>query len=144
MFLHQHSGSVLHRIQVLITEKRAKATPSSHPSYHNRVLSDFLQQPDLKEKYGSMARIDHNPNCWNELKKSSFSLKRKNKELIERNWPAVTKRRLYCMRLWARPLGFFFLSCLATFGVWPLTFPARASDPCTLPESNQNRNQSIT
>jgi hypothetical protein len=45
---------------------------------------------------------------------------------------AVTKRRLYCMRLWARPVGFFFLSCLATLGVWPRTFPARAKDPCTL------------
>lgn len=48
----------------------------------------------------------------------------------------MTKRRLYCMRLWARPRGFFFLSCLATFGVWPLTFPARANDPCTLPANN--------
>jgi hypothetical protein len=30
------------------------------------------------------------------------------------------------------------LSCFATFGVWPLTFPARASDPCTLPEKIRN------
>jgi len=47
--------------------------------------------------------------------------------------PAVTKRRLYCIRLWARPRGCFFLSCFATFGVCPLTFPARAREPCTLP-----------
>lgn len=51
--------------------------------------------------------------------------------------PAVTNRRLYCMRLWARPRGFFFLSCFATLGVWPLTLPARARDPCTLPEKTK-------
>jgi hypothetical protein len=49
--------------------------------------------------------------------------------------PAVTKRRLYCMRLCARPFGFFFLSCFATLGVWPRTFPARANEPWTLPAS---------
>lgn len=54
---------------------------------------------------------------------------------------AVTKRRLYCMRLCARPRGCFFLSCFATFGVCPLTFPARASDPCTLPKTS---NQKLT
>lgn len=58
--------------------------------------------------------------------------------------PAVTKRRLYCMRLWARPLGFFFLSCLATLGVCPLTFPARASDPCTFPGERQRQLNTIT
>ena len=53
---------------------------------------------------------------------------------------AVTNRRLYCILLWARPLGFFFLSCFATFGVWPLTFPARANDPWTFPaRSKKNR-----
>jgi hypothetical protein len=46
---------------------------------------------------------------------------------------AVTNRRLYLIRLSARPFGVFGFSCFATFGVWPLTFPARASDPCTLP-----------
>lgn len=61
---------------------------------------------------------------------------KKNDNLGYRGIPAVTKRRLYCMRLWARPRGFFFLSCFATFGVWPLTFPARASDPWTLPAAN--------
>jgi hypothetical protein len=30
-------------------------------------------------------------------------------------------------------LGFFFLSCLATLGVWPRTLPARAREPWTLP-----------
>ena len=35
-----------------------------------------------------------------------------------------TKRRLYLMRLSARPLGVFFLSCLGTLGVWPLTCSA--------------------
>lgn len=58
--------------------------------------------------------------------------------------PAVTNLRLYCMRLCARPLGFFFLSCLATLGVCPLTLPARASEPWTLPTMNKSkdRNQS--
>ncbi len=65
---------------------------------------------------------------WERGKKFEFPL----------NIPAVTKRRLYCMRLWARPVGFFFLSCLATLGVWPRTFPARAKDPCTLPASSQS------
>jgi hypothetical protein len=40
---------------------------------------------------------------------------------------------LYCKRLWARPRGFFFLSCFATLGVCPRTLPARASDPWTFP-----------
>ena len=53
--------------------------------------------------------------------------------------PAVTNRRLYCMRLWARPRGFFFLSCLATLGVWPLTLPARAKDPWTFPEKKKKK-----
>lgn len=57
------------------------------------------------------------------------------------NLPAVTKRLLYWIRLWARPRGCFFLSCLATFGVWPLTLPARANDPWTFPVT---RFQSIT
>lgn len=47
---------------------------------------------------------------------------------------AVTNRRLYCILLWALPRGFFFLSCFATLGVCPLTFPARARDPWTLPD----------
>lgn len=59
-------------------------------------------------------------------------VKRKVKERMIK-LPAVTKRRLYCIRLWARPRGCFFLSCFATFGVCPLTFPARAREPCTLP-----------
>merc|ERR1719181_567814 len=45
----------------------------------------------------------------------------------------VTKRRLYTRRFLARPVSFFFLSALATLGVWFLTLPARAKLPCTLP-----------
>ena len=37
------------------------------------------------------------------------------------------------MRLSALPLGVFFLSCFSTLAVWPLTLPARAREPCTLP-----------
>lgn len=58
-----------------------------------------------------------------------FGNEKKRRETL----PAVTNRRLCCMRLWARPRGFFFLSCFATLGVWPLTLPARARDPWTLP-----------
>jgi hypothetical protein len=47
--------------------------------------------------------------------------------------PTLTKRLLYLMRFRARPLGFFFLSCLGTLGVWPRTLPARAREPWTLP-----------
>ena len=47
--------------------------------------------------------------------------------------PTLTKRRLYFMRLHARPVGFFFFSCGGTLGVWPRTLPARASEPWTLP-----------
>ena len=57
--------------------------------------------------------------------------------------PAVTKRRLCWRRLWARPLGFFFLSCFATFGVCPLTLPARAKDPWTFPEISKHSHRSI-
>ena len=45
----------------------------------------------------------------------------------------VTKRRRYWMRRLARPVFFLRFSCASTLGVWPLTFPARASEPCTLP-----------
>merc|ERR1712170_47602 len=47
----------------------------------------------------------------------------------------LTKRRLYCMRRLARPVFFFFFSCLSTLGVCPFTFPARAREPWTLPPS---------
>lgn len=59
---------------------------------------------------------------------------------LKKHLPAVTNLRLYCIRLWARPRGFFFLSCLATLGVCPLTLPARAKDPWTLPECRSIRN----
>jgi hypothetical protein len=45
----------------------------------------------------------------------------------------VTNRRLYNNRFFARPLGVFFFSCFSTLGVWDLTLPARARDPCCLP-----------
>ncbi|KAL7529365.1 hypothetical protein ACHAWF_002954 [Thalassiosira exigua] len=45
----------------------------------------------------------------------------------------LTYRRLYCMRFFARPRGCFFFSWASTFGVWPFTLPARASDPWTFP-----------
>jgi len=44
-----------------------------------------------------------------------------------------TKRRLYRIRFFARPLGVFFFSCLSTLGVCDLTLPARARDPWTFP-----------
>uniref|UniRef100_A0A2M3ZM75 Putative secreted peptide n=1 Tax=Anopheles braziliensis TaxID=58242 RepID=A0A2M3ZM75_9DIPT len=40
------------------------------------------------------------------------------------------------MRRLARPVFFFFFSFFSTFGVWPFTLPARASEPCTLPPSS--------
>jgi hypothetical protein len=40
---------------------------------------------------------------------------------------------LYLIRFIARPVGFFFFSCLGTLGVWPRTLPARAREPWTLP-----------
>lgn len=45
----------------------------------------------------------------------------------------LTNLRVYCIRFFARPLGTFFFSCGSTFGVWDLTFPARARDPWTFP-----------
>ena len=45
-----------------------------------------------------------------------------------------TNRRLYCRRFFARPVkALLVFSPLATFGVWPRTLPARASDPWTFP-----------
>lgn len=35
------------------------------------------------------------------------------------------------------PVFFFFFSCFSTFGVWARTLPARAREPCTLPEKVQ-------
>lgn len=40
-----------------------------------------------------------------------------------------TYRLTYCALFFARPVGFFFFSCLSTLGHWPLTLPARARDP---------------
>ena len=65
----------------------------------------------------------------------------------------LTKRRVYVILFFARPLGVFFFSCgstcalphqslvhiayaglgVSTFGVCDLTLPARASEPWTLP-----------
>ena len=45
----------------------------------------------------------------------------------------LTKRRLYWMRRLARPVFFFFFSCFSTLDVCPLTLPARAREPWTLP-----------
>lgn len=57
--------------------------------------------------------------------------------------PAVTNRRLYLILFIARPLGCFFLSCLATLGVCPRTLPARARDPWTLPASQKHSNSQL-
>lgn len=92
---------------------------------HCRVSKQNREtQKNSKAKWKTLTHIVY---AWN--------TKKTEEENAEVSWgvPAVTKRRLYCMRLWARPVGFFFLSCFATFGVWPRTFPARANDPCTLP-----------
>lgn len=51
--------------------------------------------------------------------------------------PTLTKRRVYLMRFMARPVGFFFFSCLGTLGHWPRTLPARARDPWTLPANTE-------
>ena len=51
-----------------------------------------------------------------------------------------TNRRLYCRRFFARPVKFLLVfSPLATFGVWPRTLPARASDPWTFPCARKER-----
>ena len=58
--------------------------------------------------------------------------------LLRRVWSMLLteshhSQLLYCIRLWARPRGFFFLSCLATLGVFPHTLPTRARFLWTLP-----------
>lgn len=58
---------------------------------------------------------------------------------INSHSPTLTNRLLYLILFIARPFGFFFFSCFATFGVCPLTLPARAKDPCTLPVIHTNR-----
>ena len=50
-----------------------------------------------------------------------------------------TNRRLYCSLFLARPVVCFFFSPFCTLGVWPRTLPARASEPCTLPEERVRR-----
>merc|ERR1712093_730716 len=44
-----------------------------------------------------------------------------------------TKRRVYVILFFARPLGVFFFSWGSTLGVCDLTLPARAREPWTLP-----------
>ena len=50
-----------------------------------------------------------------------------------------TNRRLYWILFFARPVASFFFSCFSTFGVWFLTFPARAKEPWTLPPPRRRR-----
>merc|ERR1719354_1397703 len=45
----------------------------------------------------------------------------------------LTNLLLYWILLLARPVFFFFFSTASTLGVWPLTLPARAREPWTLP-----------
>ncbi len=52
--------------------------------------------------------------------------------------PTFTKRRLYLRRWNARPLGTFFFSAGATFGVCERTLPARAKEPWTLPATQED------
>merc|ERR1719264_132202 len=47
----------------------------------------------------------------------------------------LTNLLLYWILLLALPVFFFFFSPASTLGVCPLTFPARAKDPCTFPPS---------
>lgn len=56
--------------------------------------------------------------------------------LRPKDWTILAKRRLNWIRRFARPVFFFFFSAFSAFGVCPLTLPARAKDPCTLPPSN--------
>lgn len=51
-------------------------------------------------------------------------------------WTTFANRRLNWMRRFARPVFFLRFSCFSTLGVCPLTLPARANEPCTLPPSN--------
>merc|ERR1719430_733275 len=48
----------------------------------------------------------------------------------------LTNLLLYWILLLARPVFFFFFSPASTLGVCPLTLPARAREPCTLPPFN--------
>merc|ERR1719495_1154371 len=45
----------------------------------------------------------------------------------------LTNLLTYWILLLARPVFFFFFSPASTLGVCPLTLPARAREPCTLP-----------
>merc|ERR1712168_843554 len=55
----------------------------------------------------------------------------------------LTNLLLYCVLRLARPVFGFFFSCASTFGVCPLTFPARASDPWTLPPRSLSPRKSV-
>merc|ERR1719439_53141 len=48
----------------------------------------------------------------------------------------LTNLLLYWILLLALPVFFFFFSCASTLGVCPLTLPARAKEPWTLPPNN--------
>lgn len=56
----------------------------------------------------------------------------------------LTNLLLYSILLFALPVFFFFFSCLATFGVWPLTFPARARDPWTFPPRSRRQTKTVS
>merc|ERR1712059_136549 len=45
----------------------------------------------------------------------------------------LTNLLTYWILLLARPVFFFFFSPASTLGVWPLTLPALAKEPCTFP-----------
>lgn len=106
------------RSRPLCNEKtKAKAWDSAH------VVSMECSMPFWSSPQ-TIQRVSH---C-----KKTFHLR-----TIKAYLPTFTKRRLYLMRFMARPLGFFFLSCLGTLGVWPRTLPARAKEPWTLPADQE-------
>lgn len=111
-----------------------KKPSTMHPPHFSDELGPrFLPNPTTTSKKNRTQ--NQNPNSiWKQDIHDLQSLTQQIFKTKVKKLPAVTNRRLYCIRLWARPRGFFFLSCFATLGVCPLTFPARAKDPWTLPE----------
>ena len=108
------------------------------PCVHRRIASHLARAKPTSTVVLSHTTQEAKHTKQNKTKKTSASI-----QFNSANAPleALTKRRTYCSRLWARPRATlaFFSSLLSTLGVWFLTLPARARDPCTLPVDERRK-----
>lgn len=130
MFSKSTAFGPIHARMLFLQFTKKKTSQTKKTSLHLfSIFLYFYWMPKQITSIDSFVGIEHRPhsliNAYAEL---AFGPRRRPKPCT-----TLTKRRLYWMRRLARPVFFFFFSCFSTFGVCPLTLPARANEPWTLP-----------